>query len=133
MEAARPDDVERELRAVAAALTTPLPRECLLCFVWRLVEAFGCNATLRWARHWRDGRAPRATAMEHRLGARGAFCDCQIFLNAWDSRAVVEARSASSTEAPTAAAARVAPAACPGVRRGSAQPCQLWIRHEAQW
>ena len=78
-----PTAIERELHTVAEALTTPLPRECLLCFVWRMLEDFGCNATLRWARHWRDARAPRATALEHRLGQRGGFCDCEIFLNGW--------------------------------------------------
>jgi len=29
----------------------------------------------------RDVTAPRATALEQRLGDLGGFCDCEIFLN----------------------------------------------------
>lgn len=117
------DAAERELRTVAEALTTPLPEECVLCYVWRMLDAFGCNATLRWARRWRDARAPRATALEHRLGSRGGFCDCEIFLNGWAARTGRVSR-------PTAddAVTLGIPAGCGGVRRGSAQPCQRWVR-----
>ncbi len=116
--------IESELPTVAEALTTPLPRECLLCYVWRMLEDFGCDATLRWARHWRDARAPRATALEHRLGQHGGFCDCEIFLNGWvllstlqryDDDGALEISAGPSAE-------------CRGVRSGSAQPCALWVR-----
>jgi hypothetical protein len=49
-----------------------------------MLNAFGCDTTLRWARRWRDLRMPRATGLERRLGQRGGYCDCEIFLNGWD-------------------------------------------------
>lgn len=105
-------------------LASPLPRECVLCFVWRMVDAYGCNATGRWVRLWREARAPRATAVEHRLGRRPAFCDCELFVDNWDLRPLREAVRAGLP------AARARAVACPGVRGGSAQPCGLWERHQ---
>jgi hypothetical protein len=78
--------IDDDLRRLSFALTTPYPGECLMCFVARQVEGFGCNSTLRWACHWRDMRVPRATALERRLEARGGFCDCEIFVNGWTLR-----------------------------------------------
>lgn len=101
-------DLGRELRTVPGALSTPLPVECVACYVWRMLDECGCNATLRWARRWRDARAPRATALEQRLARKGACCDCELFLNVWPPLAD---RSA----------------ACRGVRRGSSQPCSGWV------
>jgi hypothetical protein len=109
-----------ELPTVTGALTAPLPVECLFCFVWRMLDTFGCNATLRWARHWRDARAPRATSLERRLARAGGLCDCEIFLNGWELASRSRARGIASTEA----TAEV----CTGVRRGSTQPCARWVR-----
>jgi len=75
-------DIERELRIVSTALTKPGPGECLLCYVYRMLE-LGCTG-LRWARYYRDQRAPRATALEERLGSKGGFCDCEIFFNVYE-------------------------------------------------
>ena len=74
-------DTERELRILSTALTEPHERECLLCYVHRMLE-YGCTG-LRWAVRYRDLRAPRATAMERRLGEKGGYCDCEIFLNGY--------------------------------------------------
>jgi hypothetical protein len=123
-----PEMVEQELRTVADALTAPLPVECLLCYVWRMLDAFGCNATLRWARTWRDARARRATSLEHRLGRHGAYCDCEIFLNGW----VLFSSLHGSKEPDPAAPARFR-SMCAGVRRGSTQPCRLWARRPSPW
>ena len=119
----RADAAEQELRTVAGALTTPLPVECLLCFVWRMLDAFGCNATLRWTRHWRAARAPRATSLEHRLGRAGGYCDCELFLNGWDLAAVADRGARDGPRLRLAAAGW-----CAGVRRGSTQPCARWVR-----
>ena len=67
--------------SVARSLTRPHARECLVCYVLRMLNEFGCDTTLRFARGYRDLRAPRATALETRLGNMGGFCDCEIFLN----------------------------------------------------
>ena len=57
------DNAAEELvGAVAASLTAPgCDEECLLCFVARMLDDFGCDTTLRFVKHYRDLRAPRAT------------------------------------------------------------------------
>jgi hypothetical protein len=117
------DDVlraEAALREVLRELTDPLPRECLFCYVYRMLE-FGCPPDrLTWARRWRDLRAPRARGLERRLQARGGFCDCEIFLNGWRPSDLELDENGDD----------VRPAAmppCRGVRRGSTQPCPLWV------
>lgn len=51
-------------------LTTPQDRECLACYVRRMLIEFGCDNKLRWALHWRDFRAPRASALQPPLSKR---------------------------------------------------------------
>lgn len=117
------DDVNRAegaLREVLGELTDPHEGECLFCYVHRMLE-FGCLPDrLTWARRWRDLRAPRATGLERRLEARGGFCDCEIFMNGWRPRDLLFDEHGEP----------VYPAVmprCRGVRRGSTQPCLLWV------
>jgi hypothetical protein len=112
-------EAEAIVRALASQATEPHPGECLACYVARMLEDFGCDCTLRFARHYRDLRAPRASGLERRLGSMGGFCDCEIFLNglrlfdhSWE-----DDRSGPPPLAP-----------CRGVRRGSTRPCTLWAR-----
>ena len=77
------DDDYEQWRATAVTMSTR-PGECVLCYVQRMVTAFGCDGTLRWALRWRDRRAPRATRLKDRLTARGAHCDCELFSNVGD-------------------------------------------------
>jgi len=60
------------------ALTEPRPDECPLCYVERMLDAFGCDGTLRWTRRWRDRVRPRATGLERRLQIVGVLCDGQL-------------------------------------------------------
>jgi hypothetical protein len=76
-------ELENELVVLSALLTAPEEGECLFCYVFRMLTVHGCNNRLRWAARWRDLRAPRATALERRLGSRGGYCDCEIFMNGW--------------------------------------------------
>jgi uncharacterized protein DUF2695 len=115
----RPEPRLHELRTLPDAIAAPMPVECLACYVWRMLDEFGCNATLRWARRWRDARAPRATALERRVAARGGFCDCELFLNVW----VPKAESPTNTACSDGSAPY---RLCRGVRRDSSQPCDLW-------
>jgi hypothetical protein len=127
METPDVDLLERELIDLSAALAGVRERECLHCYVCRMLE-FGCDTTLRWARRWRALRAPRAVGLERRLGDRGAFCDCKIFVNGWQPRAMV------ATEQGEEFPDRVPP--CRGVRAGSTQPCPLWVpqpRRSCPW
>ena len=44
--------IERELRHLSIKITQPKPRECLHCYVYRMLE-FGCTG-LRWAQRYRE-------------------------------------------------------------------------------
>jgi Protein of unknown function (DUF2695) len=128
-------DTERALQSLSAALTDPHAGECLLCYVYRMLE-LGCTG-LRWARHYRDTQAPRATALEARLGQRGGYCDCEIFLNGYElapehwlpPEEYVEGGVAylSDPSYPDPMPR------CRGVRRGSTQGCALWVRLRRGW
>lgn len=128
-------DTERELRVLSAELTEPRRGECLLCYVWRMLD-LGCTG-LRWATHYRDRKAPRATALERRLGERGGFCDCEIFLNGYElapelwtpQREVQEGGLTYVYEAEPPAQ----PPPCRGVRAGSTRGCTLWVRQYRGW
>jgi hypothetical protein len=114
---------EQYVRSLARSLTRPGACECLACYVLRMLNEFGCDSTLRWAAAFRDERAPRATALEGRLGNMGGFCDCEIFLNGL--RRVPHLRTYD--ELGDEAAGEPMPV-CAGVRRGSTQGCAHWVR-----
>lgn len=130
------DETESYLRALAAELTDPHPGECLLCYVYRMLE-HGC-AGLRWASRYRDLRAPRATALERRLGEKGGFCDCEIFMNAFDLRPehLVPEREQEDAEGVVTITEPMYPTVMPlclGARRGSTRPCGLWAARRRGW
>ena len=116
------DDLERELAAVSAALTEPGEDECVLCYAHRMIDAFGCDQTLRWVRRWRDLRRPRVRGVERRMESRGGFCDCEVFSNGWTLREdLLVADEDGEPEWPGVMAA------CAGVRPRSSQPCANWV------
>ena len=121
MEIRTPADVEQHLAALAGSLTAPTARECVVCYVDRMLDAFGCDTTLRWARRWRDVRVPGARSLERRLEARGGFCDCEVLTNGWELRADLLVRDEDGEL--TWPTARVP---CPGVGPRSTQPCANW-------
>ena len=75
------DSVEAELAELSFRWTEPGPRECLRCFLLRMIDEFGCDGTHRWTERWRAERAPRARALRRRLGQLGGCCDCEVLLN----------------------------------------------------
>lgn len=126
-------------------LNRPEVGECLYCYVDRMLDEHGCDATLKWATRFRDLRAPRATALEDRLRRRGGFCDCEIFLNAvrliehaqrtapdwrdwWDDCGGCDDCRRQEDELE---GGPVAP--CRTVRAGSTQHCGLWARSWTSW
>ena len=126
---------ESHLRLVSTVLTDPDGDECLLCYVWRMLD-FGCTG-LRWATYYRDLRAPRATALERRLCQKGGFCDCEIFLNAYELSPQYmvggeEYVENGATYIDNANYPDPMPR-CRGVRRGSTQGCALWVRVRYGW
>jgi hypothetical protein len=114
---------EALLRDASRELTEPHEGECLLCFVSRMIDDFGCDTTLRWAARFRDLRAPRATALAQRLGDVGGFCDCEIFLNGYR----VAAHLCELDEWGDLVGPGERPS-CAGARRGSTKPCGAWER-----
>lgn len=102
--------------------------ECLLCYVNRMITTHDCVG-LRFAKHYRDVRAPRATALEGRLGQMGGFCDCEIFLNAYQLHPALFVRDqpTEDDQCPEVRWPDPLPT-CLGARRGSTQPCRLWCR-----
>jgi hypothetical protein len=125
-------DAERILADASSALMQPGSRECLLCYVHRMTLEFGCNTELRFAHHYRDVRAPRATGLDGRLGRVGGYCDCEIFLNGYDLRPEYWLPEETSEQGGIIyCTERTWPdplPGCTGVRAGSTQPCSLWYR-----
>jgi Protein of unknown function (DUF2695) len=75
---------EQELAGLSRELTEPRERECLRCYLLRMLGQFGCDNTHRWTLRWRDARAPRAHALLRRLAANGGICcDCEVILNVY--------------------------------------------------
>ncbi|QDP95734.1 DUF2695 domain-containing protein [Microlunatus elymi] len=135
-------NIEAQLRERSSELLVIRPKECVICYVARMLMDFGCDGTRRWALRYRDQRAPQATALEERLARRGACCcDCEIFLSGYVlvdrlrvRRPLFGELSAAEllsygyddeAEATELVAPKVPPP-CSGVRRGSVQPCANW-------
>jgi hypothetical protein len=124
-------DAERELVGLSRGLLGPRTGECLLCYVDRMISEFGCDCRLRFARHYRDTRAPRAIGLELRLDRMGAFCDCEVFLNGYEAHRPGPERGFDWEGEPDwEDETEPVPMAlsCGGVRAGSTQPCQRWRR-----
>jgi hypothetical protein len=128
-------EAEEHVHLLPADLIAIRDSECLLCYVWRML-AHGCTG-LRWAKHYRDIRAPRATAMEERLARVGGFCDCEIFLNGyepvpelWVRPEPVEEDGVVYQEDPDYPESMPP---CRGVRRGSIRGCSLWVRQRRSY
>ncbi|MDO5534052.1 MAG: DUF2695 domain-containing protein [Propionibacteriaceae bacterium] len=138
----RPDSADTVVRVAEEILSTasmavlgPSGRECLLCYVQRMVATHGCDTTLRFAQHFRAVRAPRATALERRLISKGGFCDCEIFLNAYDvSPEVWSPEIVRTYDCCGVQMLEQAPLpSCYGVRTGSTQPCPVWAPRLRGW
>ena len=125
---------ERLLHDVASTLMTPTAGECLVCFVARQLDEFGCNGTHRFASHYRDRVAPRATALLARLSAMGACCcDCEMFMNTYEParRLWTQAYESVDSDGYGAWADAQPPDTmppCATIRQGSTKPCANWVR-----
>ena len=118
------EELEGELVELSEWVTAPRGSECLFCYVYRMLTSHGCNCALRWAARWRDLRAPRATALERRLGSRGGYCDCEIFMNGWTASPAI-----TRTDPVTEDEIWPDPMpSCAGVRPRSTQSCALWVK-----
>lgn len=92
------------------AMTAPGDRECLVCYLMRMVAQFGCDGSHRWVERWRDDRAPGATSLLDRLSRQGGGCDCEVVMNVYPYRLPEEGEPLPE---------------CAGVSRlGSTKPCR---------
>ncbi|TFD90382.1 DUF2695 domain-containing protein [Cryobacterium serini] len=125
---------ERILHDAASTLMTPTAGECLVCFVARQVDEFGCDGTHRFASQYRDSVAPRATELLARLSAMGACCcDCEMFMNTYEpaTRLWSQANESVASDdfdewADPKPPDNMSP--CETTRRGSTKPCANWER-----
>jgi hypothetical protein len=85
MTESQPSDVvaEQHVRELSEQITAPRPRECLQCYLLRLVGEFGCDGTLRWSEHWRDSQPRPSRRLLKRLERQGGFCDCEVIMNVY--------------------------------------------------
>lgn len=125
---------EQTLTDVATEVLEPRAGECLLCYLYRNVNEFGCNGTHRFTLEYRNRVAPRATALIRRIKDMGACCcECELFMNAYQPHGSLWQPGGWVTDDNGEHAWLEAemPAnlpSCPGVRRGSTQPCAHWVR-----
>jgi hypothetical protein len=137
------EQAEAVIIDLSRRLTTPHEGECLYCYVVRMLDEHGCDTTVRWARRFRDVLAPRATRLEHRLGGMGGFCDCEIFMNGVTLVDHLLVRDVARHEddadedeedelwGDDAVWPQPRPE-CGGVRTGSTQGCENWVRR-SRW
>lgn len=126
-------EAEDLVRQLATDLTRVRESECLCCYVARQLDEFGCDGTLRHALRFRDALAPRASALEKRLGRVGGYCDCEVFLNGytphhrfWTPQHEVEEEDGVTVIVDAQPPEPLPP--CAGVRRGAVEPCSNWER-----
>jgi hypothetical protein len=63
----------------------PGERECLRCYILRMLRSGGCDNTRKWTIRWRDRRALGDEGLLARLEERGGICcDCEVLLNVWE-------------------------------------------------
>jgi hypothetical protein len=101
--------VEADLAELADRLTAPTPRECLRCYLLRLINEFGCDGTYRWTLRWLEAHATRPSGPLRQLERRGGFCDCEIVMNAFPDYPPVARRLPCAGVSPP----------------GSLRPCEL--------
>jgi len=74
--------IEAELQELSEEVTAPRPRECLACYLDRMLRQFGC-AGHRFTRRWARGRA-RGTEdglVRWAVASGGCCCDCEVAIN----------------------------------------------------
>lgn len=79
-------DLEAALVRTAEELTAPLPDECLLHYLQRVLGEFGC-AGHRFTERWADGRKVRGRpVLVWAVETGGCCCDCEVVLNSLGRR-----------------------------------------------
>lgn len=97
----------------------PNSRECLPCYLKRMLK-YGC-ARHQFTQHYQRIAAPRATQLLKRLKfAGGCCCECEVLFNVYalnTKHFIFDDDEEIVGDFPD----------CKGVRKGSAQACDLWL------
>ena len=83
--------IEQELQEVADELIAPGRRECLFCYLERVLREFGCvghRFTRRWAQGRRRGTPDGLVRWAERRG--GLCCDCEVLINSLRGRSAAQ-------------------------------------------
>ncbi|MGD0560288.1 MAG: DUF2695 domain-containing protein [Streptosporangiaceae bacterium] len=76
----------------------PAERECLRCYLRRLLSNLGCDGTKTWTTRWTRRRAPRDTGLLRRIeNLGGCCCDCEVLLNVWEEQEDADVGPCSGT------------------------------------
>lgn len=119
-------DVEEYLLRVADEEHPPHPRECVLCYLARMLHDHDCDSTLRWTGRFRELRSPSATGLEERMRRTDGSCDCTIVARGYrlTREHLVRDLATDELEPPER------PPPCTGVGRlDSTRPCRVWERN----
>lgn len=114
-------EVDQQFFQLTKLLQIPRYNECLVCFLVRatpMLEPAGFAMT----RIFRSTNAPRATNLGERLSQLGIYGDAQLLQAGVVANSTIwEVERCADCGIPLGAPD------CFGVRKGSTQPCQLWI------
>jgi hypothetical protein len=103
---------EAPQRDLDETLTAPGERECLPCYLNRMLATVRCNNELRWAEIW--GRQNNARGLRRWLQSNGGYCDCEVLFNVYPDVLPEDDNEALD--------------ACLGIRSpGSTQPCPVYV------
>jgi hypothetical protein len=104
----------------------PARRECLRCYLVRMIRAYGCDNTKQWTLRWRDRRAPGDGQLIEQLEERGGICcDCEVIFNVWQQEESDWQEGAEDDQGDAGDSRR--PPACSGTSGGDPLvPCARW-------
>ena len=108
-------------------MTEPAPRECVACYVARMLADQRCDGTLTWATAFRDHSSPTATGLERRMANAGGTCDCAILSHGYQLARHLMVRDLRTDELEPPPEQPV----CAGVGRTSSRPCANWERRQS--
>lgn len=79
-------ELEASLAQTSDELTAPLPEECLLHYLRRMLDEFGC-AGHRFTERWARGRKVRGRpVLVWAADTGGCCCDCEVIMNSLGHR-----------------------------------------------
>jgi hypothetical protein len=105
----------------------PARRECLRCYLVRMIRAYGCDNTKMWTLRWRDRRAPGDGQLLGQLEDRGGICcDCEVLFNVWEQEEG-DWQDDGESDRQGDEGGRTGGAACHGTQGGDPLvPCARW-------